>query len=101
MEETCEIFNIFLEKTGATDPANFRGVFMDDIATVKDIVQGDFLLYDVNIVDGSMIGELARRSVGKDSNTVRLLPYISHICSVSNINGVFKACRYPSCHDFV
>ena len=74
---------------------------MDDIPTVKDIVQGGILLYDVNIVDGSMIGELARRSVGKHSNTVRLLPYISHICYVSNINGVFKACRYPSCHDFV
>ena len=63
-----------------TDPANFRGVCMEDIAIVEDIVQSEFLLYGVDIVDGSMIGEVVRRSVGKHSYTVRLLRYNSHEC---------------------
>ena len=38
---------------------------MEDIAAVEDFVQADIFLYDMDIVDGSTIGELARRSVGK------------------------------------
>ena len=77
--ETSELFNLFLEKTGGTGPANFRGVCMEDIAIVEDIIQADIFLYDMHIVDGSMIGELARRSVRKHSNTVRLSGYKSHL----------------------
>ena len=49
------------------------------------------MLYDINIVDGNIIGELARRSLQKYNNTVRLLRYKNHICYVSNINAVFQA----------
>ena len=38
---------------------------MEVIATVEDIVQADFSLFDIDIVDGSRIGELARKSFGK------------------------------------
>ena len=41
MEETSEIFNLFLGKTGGTNLVNFRGVFMEDVAAVEDIVQRD------------------------------------------------------------
>ena len=51
----------FWKKTGETDPANFRGVCMDDIATVELIVQADIFLHDIDIVDEFMIGELAKR----------------------------------------
>ena len=68
---------------------------------MEDNVLADFFLYDVDIVDGSMIGEPARRSVGKNSNTVRLLLYISHICFFSNINALFKAYRCPSSDQFI
>ena len=86
-EETSKLFNIFLEKTSGTEPANFRGVCMEDTAAVEGFVQADIFLYDNGNVAGSMIGELARRSVRKHSNTVRLLRYNSHICHVSNINA--------------
>ena len=99
-EETSKLFNRFLEKTGGTDPANFRGVCKEDIAPVEDIVQAEFFLYDFDIVDGSMIGELGR-SVGKHSNTVQLLRYNGHICHVSDVNALFKAYRCPSCNQFI
>ena len=69
-DETSELFNLFLEKTGGTEPANFRGVCMEDIAPVEDNIQVDVFLYDNNIINGSMIGELARISIRKSSNTV-------------------------------
>ena len=72
---------------------------MEDIAAVEDIVQTDIFLYVIDTVDGYMNGELARRKVGKLSNTVRLLGYKSHICNVSIINTVFKAYRCPSCDE--
>ena len=48
-----------------------------------------------------MIGELARRSVVKQSNTVRLLRYNSHICHSSDINTLFKAYCCLSCHQII
>ena len=100
-EETSKLFNLFLKKTGGTDPANFRGVCMEDIAAVEDNVQADIFLYDIDIVDGSMIGELVRRSVGKHSNSVRLLCYNNHMCYVFKINAFFKAYRCPPSGQFI
>ena len=62
---------------------------MNDIPTVEDLLTLNILLYDIDIVDGNIIGELARRSVQKQENTVRLLRYNNHICYVININTVF------------
>ena len=58
------------------------------------------MLYDIDIVDGNIIGELARRSVQKYDNTVRLLRYNNHICYVSNINAVFQSFPCPNCDTF-
>ena len=66
-------FNLFLEKKCGTDPANGRGVCNEDISTVEGNVRAEIFLYDIDIIDGSMIGDLARRSVGKYYNTVRLI----------------------------
>ena len=40
-EETSKLFNLCLEKTGGTDPTNFRGVCMEHIAAMQDIFQAD------------------------------------------------------------
>ena len=66
-EKSFYIFNLFLKKNAGTDPANYCGVCMEDIAAKDDIVQVDIFLYNIDIVDGSTIGELARRSLGKNS----------------------------------
>ena len=74
---------------------------MEGVASVEEIVQADIFLYDIDIVDRSMIGELASRSVEEHSHFVRLLHYNSHICYVSNKNAFFKAYRCPSCDEYI
>ena len=63
---------------------------MNDIPTIEDLLTLNILMYDIDIVDGNIIGELARRSVQKCEITVRLKRYSNHICYVSNINAVFQ-----------
>ena len=66
---------------------------MNDIPIVEDLLSLNILLFDIDIVDGNIIGELARRSVQKYENTVQLLRYNNHICNVNNINAVFQSFR--------
>ena len=58
--ETSELFNLFLEKTGGADPANFRGVCMEDLAAVEGIVRADVFFSDVDLLDVSLSGQIAR-----------------------------------------
>ena len=60
-------------------PNHFQGVHMNDIRIVEDLLTLNILLYDIDIVDGNIGGELARRSVQKYEKTVRLLRYNNHI----------------------
>ena len=71
-------------------PNQFQGVHMNDITTVEDLLSLNILLYDIDIVDENIVGELARTSVQKYENTVRLLRYNNHICYVNNSNAVFR-----------
>ena len=73
---------------------------MNDIPIVEDLLSLKFLLYDIDFVDGYIIAELARRSVQKYENTVRLLRYNNHKCYVNNINAVFQSFCCPSCDTF-
>ena len=73
---------------------------MNNIPTVEDLLTLNILLYDIDIVDGNTIGELARRSVQKCDNTVRLLRYNNRICYVSNVDAVFEDFRCPNCDKF-
>ena len=70
---------------------------MNDIPIVEDVLTLNIVLYDIDIVDSNIIGELARRSLQKYNNTVRLLRYKNHICYVSNFNAVIQAFRCPDC----
>ena len=72
---------------------------MNDIPVVEDLLTLNILLYDIDFVDGN-IGELARRSVQKYGNLVRLLRYNIHICYVSNINAVFQSSGCSNCDTF-
>ena len=73
---------------------------MNDIRTVKYLLNLNILLYDIDIVDGNIVGELARRSVQKNENTVRLLKYNNHICYVNNLIAVFHFFRCPNFDTF-
>ena len=69
---TSEIFNDFLEKSGC-DPKQFCRVSMDNLPIVEDVVEKNIFIYDIDIEDGDFVGELARRSIGKYENAVKLL----------------------------
>ena len=96
-EETSKIFNLFINKMDGLSADQFQVVHMNDIPTVEDLLTLNIVFYDIDIVDGNIIGELARRSVQNYENTVRLLRYNNHICYVNNINAIFQSFRCPNC----
>ena len=59
---------------------------MNKIPTFEDLLILKILQYDRDIVDGNIIGYLARRKVQKYDNIVRLLRHNNHICYVNDIN---------------
>ena len=99
-EETSKLFNLFLANSTNPDPSQFQGVCMDDIPVVEYIVGINIFIYDIDLIDGEMVGELARRSIKKYEKNVQLIRYNSHICYVDNINALFKAFRCPTCDKF-
>ena len=70
---------------------------MFDNPSVEDIVGINIFIYDIDLIDGAMVGELARRSIKKYEKNVQLIRYNSHICYVDNIHALFKASRCPTC----
>ena len=99
-EETSKLFNLFFVNSTNPDPSKFQGVCMDDIPSVEDIVSINIFIYDIDFIDGAMVGELARRSIKKYEKNVQLLRYNSPICYVDNINALFKAFRCPTCDTY-
>ena len=71
-------FTEFVSKSGY-DPKNFRGVSVEDLPVVEEIVQRNIFIYDFDIQEGEYIGELARRSIGRFDITVKLLRFNNHI----------------------
>ena len=99
-EETSKLFNLYLVNSTDSDPSKFQGVCMDDIPSVEDIVGINIFIYDIDLFDGSMVGELARQSIKKYEENVQLTRYISHICYVENINALIKAFRCSTCDTY-
>ena len=62
-EETSKLFNLFLFNSTNPDPSKFQGVCMDDIPSVEDIMGINIFINDIDLIDGAMVGELARRSI--------------------------------------
>ena len=96
-EETSKLFNLFLVNSTNPDPSKFQGVCMDDIPSVEDIVGINIFIYDIDLIDGAMVGELARRSIKKFEKNVQLIRYNRQICYVDNIHALFKAFRCSTC----
>ena len=99
-EETSNLFNLFINKMDELSPNQFQGDHMNDIPTVEDLLTLNILLYDINNLDGDIVGEIARRSVQKYENTVQMLCYNNDICYVNNINAVFQSFCCPNCDSF-
>ena len=73
---------------------------MNDVSFVEDLLTLNILQFDLDIVDGNIMRELARRSVQGYKTTVRLLRYNNHIRYLSNFNAVFQSFRSPNSDTF-
>ena len=96
---TSRYFTDFISKSGY-DPKSFRGVSIEDLPVVEEIVQGNIFIYDFDIQEGEYVGELARRSIGRFDKTVKLLRFNNHIIHTVDIDSFFKCFRCPSCDTF-
>ena len=96
-EDISKLFNLFIKKMDGLSADELQRGHMNDIPIVEDLLTLSILLYDIDIVHGNIIGELARRSLQKNDNTVRVLRYNNHICYVNNITVVFHSFRSPNC----
>ena len=99
-EETSKTFNLFLKNSEDGDVSKFQGLHLNDIPNIEDLLQLNIFLYDIDFVDGELIGELCRRSIQKDEKSFKLLRYNNHICYVDNINALFKAFRCTTCETY-
>ena len=100
-EETSKFFNLFPVNSTNPDTSKFQGACMDDIPSVEDIKVINVFIYDIDLIDGAMVGELPRRSIKKYEKYVQLIRYNSHICYVDNINALFKGFRCPTCDTYL
>ena len=96
-EETSEFFKLLLNNCGEADPSKFQGVHMTDNPKVEEMLKLKIFHYDIDLVDGELTGELARRSIQKFEKSVRLIRYNNHICYVSDMNSVFKCFCCSTC----
>ena len=97
---TSRYLTNFISKSGYY-PKNFRGVSVEDLPVVEEIVQRNIFIYDFDIQEGEYVGELARRSIGRFDKTVKLLlKFNNHIIHTNDIDSFFKCFRCPSCDTF-
>ena len=92
-------FTEFVSESGQ-DPTNFRGISVEDLPVVEEIVQRNIFKYDFDIQEGEYVGELARQSIGRFNKTVKLLRFNNHIIHINNLDSFFKCFRCPSFNNF-
>ena len=62
-EGTSNLFNLIINKMDGLSPNQTQGVHISDIPTVEDLLTLNILLYEIDIVNENIVGELAKRSV--------------------------------------
>ena len=95
-KEISKLFSFFLNNSEDGGISKFQGIHLNDIPNVQDLLQLRIFLYDIDFVDGELIGELCWRGIQKYEKSVKLLRYNNHICYVNNINA---SSRRPSWAD--
>ena len=75
---TSQLFTEFKSKSGY-DPKNFSGVSINDLPLVDGILERNIFNYGFDIQEGEYVGELARRSSGKNREIAKIQqPYHSY-----------------------
>ena len=74
---------------------------MTDIPKIEEMLQLNIFLYNIDFVDGELIGEIARRNFQKFENSVKLLTYTNHIFYVSDMNSLFESFCCSTCDTII
>ena len=96
---TSELFTEFISKSGY-DPKNFRGVAINDLPLLEEIVERNIFIHNFDIQEGEYVGELAKRNIGNFEKTVKMLRFNNHFFHTNDIDSFFKYFRCPSCDCF-
>ena len=99
-EETKKLLNAYLAANPHLSVQIFRGVGLEDLHIVERLAEVNILVYDIEVSDGGIIGELAERSLRRFNSTATLLRYNNHICYFTDVNKVFKSFRCSTCNTF-
>ena len=99
-EETKKLLNAYLTANPHLSVQNFRGVGLEDLHIVERLAEVNILVYDIEVPDGGIIGELAERSLRRFNSTATLLRYNNHICYFNDVNKVFESFRCSTCNIF-
>ena len=75
-----------------TLPVNLQKLYQNLIVIQKD--------YDFDIQEAEIVGEIARRSIGKLDKTVKLLRFNNHSNHTIDRDSFIKRFRCPSCDTF-
>ena len=62
-QKTSRIIKAFINTKDRLSPSQFTGVHLDDLPVVEEVLTLNILLYDIVILNGNTVGELAGRSV--------------------------------------
>ena len=99
-DETSKLVSALLDINSNLSVENFRGVALKDIHVVEDLAKVNILVYEIEVSENGIVGELAERSLQRFNSTATLLRYNNHICYVTDVNKVFKAFRCLTCDKF-
>ena len=99
-EETKKLFKAYLSANPYLSVQNFRGVRLVDLHLLVRLAEVIILVYDIEVSDVGIIGELYERSLQRFNSTAILLRYNNHICYVTDVNKVFKPFRCSTCNTF-
>ena len=99
-ENTKKILNTFINRVNGSSPHKSKGVHMNYIEVVEDLLTFSIPPEDMDSVDGNSVREFARLNVQKYKNTLRILRCSNHICYASNMNTVLQSFGCPNCDTF-
>ena len=79
---------------------NFRGVSIDYLPPVEEIVERNIFIYNFDIQEGKYVAKSARQSIGKFEKTTILLRFFNHSIHTNDNDSVFNCFGCPSYNCF-
>ena len=79
-EERKKLINAYLTVNLYVSVQNYQRVGLEDLHIVERLAEVNILVYDIEVSDGRIIGELAERSLRRFDSTATFLGYNNHIC---------------------